>query len=81
MREIKIVFVDFDADAVSPPTRSGNRRRASSHEGIEDGVPDEAEHPHQALSELFWEGRWVLSRRRAGQIAPDLLKPLLVVFR
>ena len=50
MRQIEIMPVDFESSAVSPGFSGGHCSRASSEEGVKNGVSNEAEHLYEALS-------------------------------
>ena len=71
----EVLGVNFDADAVAAPKARRGAGCAGAAEGIQDGIPDEAEHADETFSELEREGGRMLARRCARQTGPDLLEP------
>jgi len=72
--------IDFNTDAVSAPLHCSNRGRPGPHEGIQYRVADKAKHPYESFCQFLRIRRGMISRGCPWHVAPDLLKPPLVVF-
>src|SRR6267378_1386066 len=79
-RQLEIVCVHFDADAVASPPRTSEIRRSCSHKGIQYSISCKGEHANQSFSQLERIRRRVLWTRSSRKITPDLAKPPLIII-
>ena len=72
--------IDFDPHAAASPLGCGNVGGRGTHEGVEDGIPNKAEHPNEALGQLQRIGGGMALGRGTGYSCPDLLEPCREIF-
>ncbi len=66
--------LDFNPDTVPTRSRSSDARRGSPGKGIEDCVPDEAEHADHRFDKFYWVRRGMGSSRSPTN-GYDLFEP------
>lgn len=62
----EIGLVDFNSDPVATAVGGSQKGRAGAHEGVQDSVACEGEHPNEPVGQICWKRGGVFSSGLAG---------------